>query len=233
LEAFVLDTEPVVAHIDHMPQEPSTDIAVHLPDRPLVVPGILDRKVGRVTPVGGGVVGGLLGAAAALLIPGLGPALAGGILAVTLGGAALGAVAGSFAGALTGFGVPEEEAMYYQNELEMGRTIITVKAPERYQEALEILRQDGAYDATARANPQNVPLQSSNTGPDETHDPDATMKHPAVEKAGAYTSEPLSNAPEDQPTAYQPASRVYDRSAETGTPESDTYDTHGADESSR
>ena len=34
--------------------------------------------------VGGGIIGGVLGAAAALLIPGFGPAIAGGILAVTI-----------------------------------------------------------------------------------------------------------------------------------------------------
>lgn len=51
LEAFVLDTEPVVVHIDRMPQELSIGTAVHLPDRLLVVPGILDHKVGRMTPV--------------------------------------------------------------------------------------------------------------------------------------------------------------------------------------
>ncbi len=136
--------------------------------------------------MGGGVVGGLLGAAAALLIPGLGPALAGGILAVTLGGAALGAVAGSFAGALTGFGVPEEDALYYQNELEMGRTIVTVKAPERHQEALDILRRNGAYDANTRSSIQDVPLYDPDAETN-TYDPDATMKNPALVSPANYT----------------------------------------------
>jgi len=55
-----------------------------------------------------GVFGGILGAAASLLIPGFGPAIAGGILAATLGGAAIGAAAGGLIGALTNMGVPEE-----------------------------------------------------------------------------------------------------------------------------
>src|SRR5204863_8581749 len=42
--------------------------------------------------ISGGVLGGILGAAAALLIPGFGPAIAGGILVATLGGIAIGAV---------------------------------------------------------------------------------------------------------------------------------------------
>src|SRR3954453_5577757 len=60
--------------------------------------------------VGGGVLGGILGAAAALLIPGIGPVVAGGILATTLTGAAIGAAAGGLLGALTKMGVPEEDA---------------------------------------------------------------------------------------------------------------------------
>jgi hypothetical protein len=101
--------------------------------------------------VGGGVLGGILGAAASLLIPGLGPAIAGGILAATLGGAAIGAAAGGIIGALTDIGVPEEEARYYQGEFEAGRVIVTVRADGREREARDILRQNGARDATDRA----------------------------------------------------------------------------------
>jgi len=102
--------------------------------------------------VGGGVLGGIIGAAAALLIPGFGPVLAGGILAATLGGAAVGAATGGLVGALTGLGVPKEEAHYYQGEFEAGRTIVTVKADGRSQEAVDILRRDGAYDASTRGS---------------------------------------------------------------------------------
>lgn len=105
----------------------------------------------------GAVVGGILGAAAALLIPGVGPAIAGGILAPLLGagatataagvaGAAVGATAGGIVGALTGMGVPEDEAKYYENEFSQGRAIVTVKAGARYTEAREVLMRHGAYD---------------------------------------------------------------------------------------
>ncbi len=174
--------------------------------------------------VGGGVVGGLLGAAAALLIPGLGPALAGGILAVTLGGAVLGAVAGSFAGALTGFGIPEEEAIYYQNELEMGRTIVTVKAPERYQEALEILRHNGAYDASTRNSVQNVPLYDPSAPIAGSYDPDATMKNPAVASPDEYTPGRTTGNSETQPVASPSASQQYERPIRTGAYEDNNYD---------
>ena len=105
----------------------------------------------------GAIVGGILGAAAALLIPGVGPAIAGGILAPLLGagatataagvaGAAVGATAGGVVGALTSIGVPEEEATYYQGEFRQGRAIVTVKAGARYSEARDVLIRHGAHD---------------------------------------------------------------------------------------
>ncbi len=98
----------------------------------------------------GAVVGGILGAAASLLIPGVGPVIAGGILATVLGSAAVGAAAGGVLGGLVGLGVPEDEARYYEGEFKAGRTIVTVKADGRYDEALAILRHAGAYDVHDR-----------------------------------------------------------------------------------
>jgi uncharacterized protein (TIGR02271 family) len=110
-----------------------------------------DRGTGAATgAVAGGVLGAIIGAGAALLIPGVGPVLAGGILAAALGGAAIGAAAGGLIGALTGLGIPEEEAEYYNTEFESGRTIVTVKADGRYQEAYDILHRFGAYDYRGR-----------------------------------------------------------------------------------
>jgi hypothetical protein len=95
--------------------------------------------------VSGGIVGGLLGAAAALLIPGIGPAVAGGILVTALGGAAIGAVTGGLLGVFADMGIPEEEAHHYRRELAAGRTLVTVQVEEgRAQEALDILRRNGA-----------------------------------------------------------------------------------------
>jgi len=103
--------------------------------------------------VSGGVLGGLVGAAAALLIPGFGPVLAGGLLMATLGGAAVGAAAGGLLGFLVGRGVSETEARYYQGEFESGRAIVTVQADGRWEEAHEILRRNGGYNASDAAAP--------------------------------------------------------------------------------
>jgi hypothetical protein len=106
--------------------------------------------------VEGGMLGGVLGAAAALLIPGFGPAIAGGILLATFGAAGIGALTGSIIGMLVSIGVPEEEAHHYQRELEKGRTIVTVKATGGYDDALAILRRHGAIDAKIRYSEFNA-----------------------------------------------------------------------------
>ncbi|HET9918680.1 MAG TPA: hypothetical protein VFQ30_02475 [Ktedonobacteraceae bacterium] len=106
--------------------------------------------------VEGGLLGGLLGAAVALLIPGLGPAIAGGVLVAELGSAALGAAAGGLLGVLIDVGFPEEEAHHYQKALEAGCTVLTVKAPRGDTEVLHILRRNGASEATSRLSKFNA-----------------------------------------------------------------------------
>ena len=120
--------------------------------------GLDEKTLSRAEPgaVEGGVIGGVLGAAAALLIPGFGPAIAGGILLATFGAAGIGALAGSLIGAFVNIGVPEEEAHHYRRELEKGRTIVTVKACGVFDEALAILRSHGAKDVKIRYSEFNA-----------------------------------------------------------------------------
>jgi outer membrane lipoprotein SlyB len=106
---------------------------------------IEEEATGAVT---GGIVGGVLGAAVALLIPVIGPAFAGGIL-VTVFSAALGAVAGGMLGALVTLGIPEEQALHYEEEFKAGRTIVTVKTEDQQQEVLDIMYHHGARYANA------------------------------------------------------------------------------------
>lgn len=106
--------------------------------------------------VEGGVIGGVLGAAAVLLIPGIGPAIAGGILLATFGAAGIGALAGSIIGPLVSAGVPEEEAHHYQHELAKGHTIVTVKTSSGYDDALTIMRANGAKDVKVRYSEINA-----------------------------------------------------------------------------
>jgi uncharacterized protein (TIGR02271 family) len=99
------------------------------------------------------------------LIPGIGPAIAGGTLGILLSSAAAGAAAAGLAGALIGLGLSETEAKYYEKEFRAGRTIVTVKAGRRYDEAVAVLRRFGAYDhetrtATTGGTDRTVELRS-------------------------------------------------------------------------
>jgi hypothetical protein len=98
----------------------------------------------------GGVAGWLVGIGA-LAIPGVGPILAAGPLAAALGGAAIGATGGGIIGALTGVGVPEEDAKYYDTEFRRGGIVVTVQARGRYDEARAIMREYGGRDSETSA----------------------------------------------------------------------------------
>jgi uncharacterized protein (TIGR02271 family) len=105
---------------------------------------------GALTGMGLGALAGL--GVLAGVIPVVGPAIAGGTLGVILSNAAAGAGIAGLAGALVGSGIPEEEANYYHGEFEAGRTIVTVQAEGRYDDAAAILRRAGAYDMSTRGS---------------------------------------------------------------------------------
>ncbi|WP_165228550.1 YsnF/AvaK domain-containing protein [Aquisphaera insulae] len=118
-------------------------------------------KTGDTYAEEGGVAGLLtglgLGALAGLgvlsgVIPVVGPAIAAGTLGVMISNAAAGAAVAGLAGALIGYGIPEDEAKYYHEEFEAGRTIVTVTADGRRDEAHAILNRHGAYDMSTRGS---------------------------------------------------------------------------------
>jgi len=105
--------------------------------------GTKDGKGAIAGMVTGGMVGGLLAAAIAVVIPGVGPAVAGGILASFFGGAIAGTAVGGIVGALSGLGMSEEEAEFYDHHFRSGKAIVAVKAGPRATEAAELLRRFG------------------------------------------------------------------------------------------
>lgn len=101
--------------------------------------------------VAGALTGLGLGALAGLgvlsgVIPVIGPAIAAGTLGVIVSNAAVGAGVAGLMGALIGAGIPENEAKYYQGELESGRVIVTVQAGDRAPEVAAILHRFEGYD---------------------------------------------------------------------------------------
>ena len=144
--------------------------------------------------IAGGILGGLGGwllGIGALAIPGIGPFIAAGAFASAIGGAALGAGVGAIAGALVGMGVPEEHAEYYEGEAKAGKTLVTVRAPERYDEAQRILR--GAVPTTSnRATLVPPTLRCSHAGTT-----DAPLVNAAVPQTPARST-PLTAPPPDR-----------------------------------
>ena len=135
--------------------------------------------------IAGGVLGGLGGwlvGIGALAIPGIGPFIAAGAFATALGGAAIGAGVGAIAGALVGMGVPEEHARYYEDEAKAGKTLVTVRANSRYNDAQRILREHDAYDVESRHTPSRrtaTPIAADERGPATGSD---TMRSPVREE---------------------------------------------------
>jgi hypothetical protein len=119
---------------------------------------------GALTGMGLGALAGL--GVLSGVIPVVGPAIAGGGLGIILSNAAAGASVAGLVGALIGAGIPHEEARYYQDEFEAGRTIVTVHADDRHPEAIAILSANHANDmsrhdpATRGADGRNGPLDA-------------------------------------------------------------------------
>ncbi len=105
--------------------------------------------------ISGGVLGGIVGlliGVGALVIPGLGPVIAGGALASALGiagstaavGAGIGAATGGVLGGLVGMGIPEEQARHFERGFAAGGVLVTIAAGDRWPEARAILQANGA-----------------------------------------------------------------------------------------
>ncbi|MCF8010420.1 MAG: hypothetical protein K9L17_01730 [Clostridiales bacterium] len=94
----------------------------------------------------GGVLGGAAGlalGAGALAIPGLGPIIAAGPIAGLLSGVA----AGGIAGGLVDYGIPKERSEYYEQQIQEGDTLVSVKSSSnKVNDAAEILRGQGGQD---------------------------------------------------------------------------------------
>ncbi|HEY7415342.1 MAG TPA: hypothetical protein VH593_09125, partial [Ktedonobacteraceae bacterium] len=102
----------------------------------------------------GGLAGGVIGAVgAALLLPGVGLAIAGGALTMAIIGAVVGGITGGFLDALVRLGVPRDRARHYEQEFQAGRILLVIKpaTPAQEQLAHDILRQYGAHEVTTHS----------------------------------------------------------------------------------
>lgn len=111
--------------------------------------GAGESKAGDGAAIGAaaGAAGGALIGAGILagVIPVIGPIVALGTLGTVLLNAAGGAAAVGIVGALVGWGIPEEDAKYYETEVNAGRFVVTVDTGDR-GDAREVLTRHGGYD---------------------------------------------------------------------------------------
>jgi len=122
--------------------------------------GAKDGRGAVAGAITGGVVGGVLAAAVALVLPGVGPVLAGGVLASFFGGTIAGTAVGGILGAMRGLEISEDEAKFFEQKFHEGKAIVAVKAGPRALEAAEILRRHGGYDLHSE---QGSPIQTGGT----------------------------------------------------------------------
>jgi len=135
---------------------------------PPLAPGNRAGVGAGIGSAAGGALGGLLGAALATsIIPGVGPVIAGGILVAAVEAALAGATGGGILGALIGLMIPEEEAHHHHGAFRSGRTLVTVRAEGRYDEALAILQRAGEWEEKHRTHPGER-LASLDDSPGET-----------------------------------------------------------------
>ena len=116
---------------------------------------MVNEKSGETMAEEGAAAGAVVGAGAGALvglgvltgvIPVLGPVLAIGTLGTILLNATGGAAILGLVGALVGLGIPEEDAKYYEAEVQGGRFLVTVDTDGRDSDAWAILHRSGGYN---------------------------------------------------------------------------------------
>lgn len=118
-------------------------------------------------------------------------ALVGGVPGIIVGGSALvtffagagaGVSIGTVFGALLGLGFPEAEARWYEDEVQSGQVLVTVRTESRYNEAFAVLRRFGAYDM-AMGRPARADAMTLTT-PAVPEERDAAASHVGVGDEG-------------------------------------------------
>jgi hypothetical protein len=119
-----------------------------------------------------GAGAGLLASLGVIALPGLGPLVAAGVLATTLATGAAGAVGGGILGALIDYGISEEEAPIYAENLRRGGTLVSVRtADNRVADAELTMQRFSPVDISERGQAYR---DEGWTG----YDPDAPLASP-------------------------------------------------------
>ncbi|OKH22429.1 general stress protein [Chroogloeocystis siderophila] len=166
--------------------------------------------IGATTGTVLGGVGGLLVGLEALLIPGVGPFLAGGTIATTLAGAGVGAAAGSIVGALTGLGIPEEEAQVYSDRIAQGDYLVFIEGTAAdIDRAGTILSSRGIHQWAVYDMPANQ--SRTNTTPTQAE----TVRQETVERRTPQHNSEFHTERVVNSTTTEPNVKVVDKRQET------------------
>lgn len=156
---------------------------------------------------GFGAVVGTLVALGALLIPGIGPIVAAGPLAVALGagiGAAAGAVTGGITAGLVKTGISEEDAEYYAEGIRSGGTLVSIEvADDDADDARRVMEAHAPSDLNETGDTQSA-------GFDQTAD--ASTVAPIADARRDYGTGSSNSASIDTPIAYDSTSTTADTS---------------------
>jgi hypothetical protein len=79
---------------------------------------------------------------------------------------------------LRSLGVSEQDASFYQSELQVGHCLVLVNAPGYLEQALAILRQNGASDISARLRTAQPTVPAGRQEPDVRPEPTASTVPP-------------------------------------------------------
>jgi len=132
------------------------------------------NKAGEGAAIGaaaGAATGAAVGAGIlAGIIPVIGPVLAIGTLGTILVNAAGGAAIAGLAGALIGWGIPEEDAKYYEGEVNAGRYVVTADCRDRTDDADQVLSRHGGYSRQTSAMPASAVSRASEQRTVQVHE---------------------------------------------------------------
>lgn len=128
-----------------------------------------DAGAGASVGAGVGLIGGILLAAAALTIPGVGIVLGGGALAAAVGAAAATTAAGAVAGGVTGYlrdmGMPEQAAAHIADRLNEGDYLVTIDVePSQYDDLKLLLTKYNAVGIDIGAPNSPAPPEVATAG---------------------------------------------------------------------
>ena len=103
---------------------------------------------------GGALLGAVVGAVVTGMVPGVHPLVSGNLVVTFLFAAAIGAATGGLVGGLLSMSASGDRALYYEQEVESGRFLVSVAGP-RLDEARRIMRATGAMESA----PIEAPLR--------------------------------------------------------------------------